>query len=87
MKNGELEKEDIIKIIIEDLVPFLEWSKEDYWHNVGKYYFGIGDGYNWDKEKLKDLDEKELLKIMAICSYAWLKKYEKWYHKAIAYGL
>lgn len=73
-------KEELISEIMR-LSPALEWSEDSFWGNYGYFYFGIGDGYNWDESKLKQEDEIILWKIYAFITSHLYRKYSESYWK------
>jgi len=76
---------DIRKLIL-DSAPPLEWSsdKSHPIHTLGFYIFGIGDGFVFDEEAVKNADEGLLKKIYGEIARYWCKenicvyKYQKY---------
>jgi hypothetical protein len=70
----ELTKQQLIEKIL-NTVPALEWNSDPFWKKYGTYYFGIGDGYNWNEIALNKAEEAELWKVLALCSEYWYRFY------------
>lgn len=66
---------DIKKLILDSAPPF-EWSNDETHpiHTLGYYYFGIGDGFKFDKEAVKNADEELLKKIYGEIARYWCKQ-------------
>ena len=78
-----IESFDIRKMIMKSAPPF-EWDEQDYSHPIqqlGYFYFGIGDGFRYDEQKVKEADELTLWKLYALMQTYWLIQYEAWYNK------
>ena len=79
-----IESFDIRKMILDIAVPF-EWARADHSHPIeqlGYFYFGIGDGFNFYEEKVNEADELLLWKLYALAQNYWLIHYEEWFNKA-----
>lgn len=79
-----IENFDIRKMILDIAVPF-EWATTDRSHPVeqlGYFYFGIGDSFCFNEEKVNEADELLLWKLYALTQNYWLIHYEEWYKKA-----
>lgn len=65
-----------IRNLILDSAPPLEWSgdKNHPIHTLGYYYFGIGDGFRFNEEALKDADEELLKKIYGEIARYWCEQ-------------
>lgn len=75
-----IESFDIRKMIMKSAPPF-EWDEQDYSHPIqqlGSFYFGIGDGFDYDEQKVKEADELTLWKLYALMQRYWLVHYEEW---------
>lgn len=65
--------------MIEKMVPAQEWCNDPFWNKYGKYWFGIGDGFEWNSEELQKASNETLWMILGLCSSYWLQKYEVWH--------
>jgi len=75
-----IESFDIRKMIMKSAPPF-EWDEQNYSHPIqqlGYFYFGIGDGFRYDEQKVKEADELTLWKLYALMQRYWLVHYEEW---------
>lgn len=73
---------DIRKLILDTAVPF-EWDVKDHpIKQLGHFYFGIGDGFEFDPEKVNKCDELTLWKLYGLIQTYWLIHYEEWYERA-----
>ncbi len=59
--------------------PPLEWNNDTFWKKYGYYYFGIGDGYKWNEESLKNEEEHVLWIILATIQSHRAETYDKRY--------
>lgn len=66
---------DIRKLMLDSAPPF-EWSNDETHpiHTLGYYYFGIGDGFKFDEEAVKNADEELLKKIYGEIAKYWCKQ-------------
>lgn len=83
VSKNPIESFDVRQLIMKSAPP-LEWCKQDYSHPIqqlGSYYFGIGDGFEYDEQKVKEADEATLWKLYALIQNYWLIHYEAWYSK------
>lgn len=78
-KKFDLDAIDIDKLVEESL-PALEWSDNDFFNKYGHYFFGISDGYRLNKDYKEKMSEIDKLKFIAFCSTYWLYKFEYWYN-------
>ena len=81
--KNPIESFDVRQLIMKSAPPF-EWCDQDYSHPIqqlGGYYFGIGDGFDYDEQKVKEADELTLWKLYALIQNYWLVHYEEWYGK------
>lgn len=70
---------NIRNLIITTSPPF-EWAgiKDHPIHKIGYYYFGISDRFNFQEEKISQVDENLLWKLYALIQNYWLIHYEEW---------
>lgn len=75
---------DIRKLILKSAPPF-EWSAmfDHPINKLGHYYFGIGDGFKFDPEKVKACDELTLWKLYGLIEHYWSVHEEEWLEKAM----
>lgn len=81
--KNPLESFDIKKLIMSTAVPF-EWCKGDKSHPIqqlGYYYFGIGDGFKFNEQKVNEADELLLWKLYALTQKYWKVHYEEWHER------
>lgn len=73
--------ENIRELILKTPPP-LDWcGKKHPIETIGNYYFGIGDGFRFDKDKIEQSDELFLWKMHALISDYWLNFYKEQYNK------
>ena len=78
--KNPIESFDVRQLIMKSAPPF-EWCKNDYSHPIqqlGYFYFGIGDGFDYNEQKVKEADELTLWKLYALIQRYWLVHYEEW---------
>ena len=66
-----------VRQLIMDSAPPLEWCRDDYSHPIqqlGSYYFGIGFGFVFDEQKVKEADEMTLWKLYTLIQDYWQKQ-------------
>ena len=81
--NRPIDSFDVRKLIMESSPPF-EWCNQDYSHpiqKIGSYYFGIGDGFDYDEQKVKETDELTLWKLYALIQNYWSVQYQTWHNR------
>lgn len=80
--NKDVEEFDIVELILSSAPPF-EWARSDNSHpiqKIGYYYFGIGEGFKFNEEKVREEDESTLWKLYALIQMYWLAHYKEWYN-------
>lgn len=72
-----------IKDLILNQTPPLEWSSIDNHpiKKLGSYFFGLVDGFDFDKEKVSKCEELELWDLYAEIKEYWELQYKKWSDK------
>lgn len=73
--------QELVEKIMSGDSPPLVWSTDPYWKRYGRYFFGIAEGYNFEKEKLETATTEELYEILIKINDYWLKKYKQWYNE------
>lgn len=65
-----------IRSLMLDAAPPFEWSddKTHPIHSLGYYYFGIGDGFVFNKKAVENADEELLKKIYGEIARYWCKR-------------
>lgn len=75
--ENDINSFNIRELILTSAPPF-EWADGKHPINtLGNYYFGIGDGFNFDKEKVNKADEDLLWKLYGLISLYWKVKNEQ----------
>lgn len=82
LKKTKLDNSIIDLILHHTTVP-LEWTNEELFCKYGYAYFGIGDGWEWHEDKLKEAPEIDLWKIYGLCNEYWCNQYNFWYNKEV----
>ena len=68
-------------MIVDTAVPF-EWADNIHPINqLGYFYFGIADGFKFNKEKVENADELFLWKLYGLIQNYWLIHYREWKDK------
>ena len=69
---------NIREMIIDVSVPF-EWADNIHPINqLGYFYFGVGDGFKFNEEKVNNADELFLWKLYGLIQNYWLIHYVEW---------
>ena len=65
-----------IRKLMLDAAPPFEWCNDEKHpiHTLGYYYFGIGDGFRFDEEAVKNADEELLKKIYGEIARYWCEQ-------------
>jgi len=76
-----IESFDIREMITHTSPPF-EWCNKNHPINqIGQFFFGISDGFKFDREKIAVADEVLLWKLYALIQTFWCVHYREWHRK------
>lgn len=69
---------NIKELILETSPPF-EWNTREHpIQKLGNFFFGIAEGFSFDKKKVNEASDTDLWKLYALINKYWLDNYQEW---------